>query len=239
MGVSVLDSLLDLLRSEGILRIPPGVTCIRSRLWNGSYRDPEIVKYSLAIDLMKGAPFKFDGYLRKFMKYLVYNPNNLEAMDNATQALKSLHQYLLDNQKRDIIPKNPSPTENTGGKEKNLFVIQSNNRALKNGKPVYQSSSTLALKEGREKESTSPKEQKKRRENKSIISKNMNMNLYKLPPLSSANVAVVSKIDMSQLMDHLAQKKAGQNKQPPGPIKQPPPQGKTFKNKSRILKSQK
>lgn len=127
VGVSVLDSLLDLLRSEGLLQIPPQVATIQSRLWGGSYRDTQVVKYSLAIDLIKAAPFKFDGHLRKFMKYLVYNPNNLEVMDNAIQALKSLHQYLIDNQKRDILPKERP----TLPKEKNLFVIQSSNKAIK------------------------------------------------------------------------------------------------------------
>jgi hypothetical protein len=65
------------------MKIPKGVANIQSRLWNGKFKSEEIVKYSLAIDLMKGAPFKFDGHLRKFLKYFVYNPNNIEVMGNS------------------------------------------------------------------------------------------------------------------------------------------------------------
>lgn len=55
---------------------------------------------------------------------------------------------------------------------------------------------------GREKSSES--QRKKKRDKKSIISKNMNMNHYKLPPLPSTNVAIVSKIDMGILIDQMA-----------------------------------
>jgi len=68
IGVSILDSLIDLLIHENDLFIPDNVGFIQSRVWSSIYKDSEILKYCLAVDLVKEIPFRFDIYFRNFMK---------------------------------------------------------------------------------------------------------------------------------------------------------------------------
>ena len=100
IGVSILDSLIDLLIHENDLYIGDSIQQIQSKVWSSVYRDSEILKYCLAVDLVKEIPFRFDIYFRNFMKVFQLSNNtseNAKIEQNQIQSLKQLEKYIVDN----------------------------------------------------------------------------------------------------------------------------------------------